>query len=167
MAKILVVYSSKGGNTKALAEEIAKGADEVRGMEVVVKRAGEVTNEDLLSIDGLIVGSPVYFGGMSSEVKEMFDRSVTIRRKLEGKIGASFATSGHPTGGKETTMLSILQAMLIHGMVVIGDPISAGGHYGVGTVGSPDREAQMAGRELGQRVARLSKILKGEDYSSY
>jgi NAD(P)H dehydrogenase (quinone) len=159
MKRILVAYSSKGGNTKLLAEEVAQGARSVEGVEVVIKRAKDVTNDELLKIDGWIVGSPVYFGSMSGEVKEMFDRSVGIRRKLEGKIGAAFTTSGHPTGGKETTLLSILQAMLIHGMIVVGDPISVGGHYGVGAVGAPEEEEKEAARQLGKRVAELSKLI--------
>lgn len=138
---------------------MAKGARDVEGVEVVVKRASDVTNDDLLGIDGLVVGSPVYFGSMSAEVKEMFDRSVGIRRRLEGKVGAAFTTSGHPTGGKETTLLSILQAMLIHGMVVVGDPISAGGHYGVASVGMPNEEERRSARQLGKRVAELSKVI--------
>jgi NAD(P)H dehydrogenase (quinone) len=159
MAKVLVVYSSKTGNTAALAEAVSSGAREVSGTEVTLKQVEDVSNDDLISHDAIIVGSPVYFGSMSSNVKEMFDRSVAIRRQLEGKIGAAFTTSGHPTGGKETTIFSILQAMLIHGMIVVGDPISAGGHYGVASTGRPDQKGLDEGRALGRRVAELTKRL--------
>ncbi|MDI6704220.1 MAG: NAD(P)H-dependent oxidoreductase [bacterium] len=159
MTKVLIAYSSRGGNTERLAQAVEEGARGVEEVDVVLKRAADVTNDDLMEIDALIVGSPVYFGCMSSEVKEMFDRSVAIRGRLEGKIGAAFTTSGHPTGGKETTMLSILQAMLIHGMIVVGDPISSGGHYGVGTAGRPDSEILDAGKELGRRVCEIAKKL--------
>jgi NAD(P)H dehydrogenase (quinone) len=70
-------------------------------------------------------------------------------------VGAAFATGGHHTGGKETTMMSIIQCMLIYGMIVIGDPMDASGHYGVGCVGAPDDIAVSDGFKLGKRVAEL------------
>jgi NAD(P)H dehydrogenase (quinone) len=156
--KVLIAYSSKTGHTEHLAEAVARGVRE-RG-EAIIKKGKDITLDDLQSADALIVGSPVYFGSMSSEIKEMFDRSVAIRGRLEGKVGAAFTTSGHHTGGKETTLLSILQAMLIHGMIVIGDPLSSGGHYGVGGVGEPDSTTLQAGEELGRRVAELVEKIK-------
>ena len=159
MPKVLIIYSSRSGNTKKLAEAVASGVKEVAGVECEFKGVSEVSNGDLAAADGIIVGSPVYFGTMSAEVKEMFDKSVAIRRRLEGKIGAAFATSGHHTGGKETTIFSILQAMLIHGMLIVGDPISAGGHYGVATVGNPDTDGINSGKALGKRVAEITKRL--------
>lgn len=157
MTKVLVIYSSRSGNTKKLAEAVAFGVKEVGDVECELKMVSEISNQDLVCADGIIVGSPVYFGSMSAKVKEMFDKSVAIRRKLEGKIGAAFVTSGHHTGGKETTIFSILQAMLIHGMIIVGDPISAGGHYGVASVGSPDTDGINSGKALGKRVAEITK----------
>ncbi|MDI6736587.1 MAG: NAD(P)H-dependent oxidoreductase [bacterium] len=159
MPKVLIIYSSRSGNTKKLAEAVISGVKEVVGVECELKGVSEVSNGDLVAADGIIIGSPVYFGSMSAEVKEMFDKSVAIRRRLEGKIGAAFATSGHHTGGKETTIFSILQAMLIHGMLIVGDPISAGGHYGVAAVGSPDTDGINSGKALGKRVAEITKRL--------
>jgi NAD(P)H dehydrogenase (quinone) len=158
MLKVLVAYASRSGNTKKLAEAVASGVKE-GGVICEMRHVREVLNEDLESADGIIVGSPVYFGTMSAEVKEMFDKSVAIRKKLEGKVGAAFTTSGHHTGGKETTLFSIIQAMLIHGMIIVGDPISAGGHYGVACVGSPDTEGINSAKALGRRVAEVIKKL--------
>jgi NAD(P)H dehydrogenase (quinone) len=56
-------------------------------------------------------------------------------------------------------MLSIIQAMLIYGMIIVGDPLSATGHYGTACVGAPNGEAQENGRKLGQRIAELVKQL--------
>lgn len=156
MTKILVIYSSVGGHTQMLAEAIADGVKEVKGSACLVKRVSDVVPNDLISADGIIAGSPVYFGSMSAELKDMFDKNVSIRRKMEGKVGAAFATAGHHTGGKETTMLSIIQAMLIYGMIIVGDPISAGGHYGVACVGTPDNETINAAKELGKRVVDVA-----------
>jgi NAD(P)H dehydrogenase (quinone) len=96
---------------------------------------------------------------MAAELKNVFDKFVGVRRKMENKIGAAFATSGDPSGGKETTMISIIQAMLIYGMIIVGDPFSATGHFGVGCVGAPDKDAIENGMKLGQRVADLAKKL--------
>ncbi len=160
--QVLIVYSSKTGNTKKLAEAIAGGAEEVPGVKSILKPVSQVTREDLLQSRGLIAGSPVYFGSMTAEMKEFFDKYVGLRKKMENKVGAAFATSADPSGGKETTMISILQAMLIYGMIVVGDPIEATGHYGVACVGSPDENARYNGAKLGKRVAALAlKLSEG------
>lgn len=157
--QILTLYFSKGGNTKKLAERIAQGVKEVEGVKAVLKHTSEVTKADFLDSDGVIAGSPVYFGVMAAELKKIFDEFIGLRNQMEGKIGAAFATSGDSTGGKETTMMSIIQAMLIYGMIIVGDPMSATGHYGVACVGAPDRQAGENGINLGRRVAELAKRL--------
>jgi NAD(P)H dehydrogenase (quinone) len=83
-----------------------------------------------------------------------------VRRKLCDKVGAAFVTGGHPTGGKETTLLSMLGALLIHQMVIVGDPLEAGGHYGVACLGAPGAEDEKAAELLGGRVARIAGKLK-------
>jgi NAD(P)H dehydrogenase (quinone) len=158
--QILVLFYSKGGNTRKLAQAVAEGVDQVPGVSSVLKRTDEVAKEDFLSASGVIVGSPVYFGLMAAPLKKVLDEAVGIRRQMEGKVGAAFATSGDPSGGKETTMMSIIQALLIYGMVIVGDPMSATGHYGTACVGAPDDEACNNGLKLGRRVAEL--VLKLE-----
>ena len=112
MVKILIVYDSKTGHTEKMAFAVAEGVRQVKGTDVVVKKVGETGNEDLLSADGIIVGSPTYYGQMSQKVKKLFDKSVKIHGKLEGKVGAAFTSSGGIASGAETTILSILCAML-------------------------------------------------------
>jgi len=158
--QILVLYFSKGGNTKKLAEAILKGVENVEGVEGVLKHTDDVTKEDFVSSDGIIAGSPVYFGVMAAQLKKIFDEFVGVRKKMEGKIGAAFATSADPSGGKETTMVSIIQVMLIYGMVIVGDPMAATGHFGTACVGAPDSGSLENGMKLGQRVAELAKKLK-------
>lgn len=119
--QVLILFYSKGGNTKRLAEEVAKGV-ESEGIKALMKSTEEVTKEDFLDSDGIIAGSPVYFGVMARELKKIFDEFVGTRKKMENKVGAAFATGGHHTGGKETTIMSILQCMLIYGMIIVGDP---------------------------------------------
>ncbi len=158
--QVLILYFSKGGNTRKLAQAIAKGVEDVKGVSAVLKKTSEVTKDDFLESDGVIAGSPVYFGVMAAELKKVFDDFVGVRKKMEGKVGAAFATSGDPTGGKETTMMSIIQAMLIYGMVIIGDPMSATGHFGVACVGAPDSKTEENAMKLGIRVAELAQKIK-------
>ncbi len=158
--QILVLYFSKGGNTKKLAETILKGVESVDGVKGVLKHTDDVTKEDFVSSNGVIAGSPVYFGVMAAQLKKIFDEFVGVRKKMEGKVGAAFATSADPSGGKETTMMSIIQVMLIYGMVIVGDPMSATGHFGTACVGAPDRGSLENGMKLGRRVAELAKKLR-------
>ena len=158
--QVLVMYYSRTGNTKKLAEEIAKGVQEVESVICVTKPVSEVTEDDFVSSDGIIAGSPVYFGAMAAEMKEVFDKFVGIRGEMGDKIGAAFATSADPSGGKETTIFSIIQAMLIYGMIIVGDPLDATGHYGVACVGAPDANTASNAAKLGKRVALLVKKVK-------
>ncbi len=157
--QILVLYYSKGGNTKKLAERIAEGVESVSGAKALLKSTQEVKKEDFVDSSGVIAGSPVYFGAMAWDLKRVFDEYVVIRKKMENKVGAAFATSGDPSGGKETTLISIIQCLLIYGMIVEGDPMDATGHYGVACVGAPDEKISENGRKLGRRVAELCKRL--------
>jgi NAD(P)H dehydrogenase (quinone) len=158
--QVLVMYHSHTGNTEALAQAIAEGVRQVEGVDCVVKSASQVTQKEFLSAQGVIAGSPVYFGSMAAELKQVFDKFVHVRSQMEGKVGAAFATSADATGGKETTILSILQAMLIYGMIVVGDPMDATGHYGVACVEKPDPPTAQNAAKLGKRVALLVKELR-------
>ncbi len=89
------------------------------------------------------------FGFILFQLKLVLDEFVGVRRKMENKVGAVFSTAGDASGGKETTMMSIIQALLIYGMIIVGDPMSATGHYGTACVGAPD----VTTRENGQRLA--------------
>jgi NAD(P)H dehydrogenase (quinone) len=160
MTQVLVLYFSRGGNTRKLAEAIADGVRETAGVQALLRDTNEVTKDDFVNSAGLIAGSPVYFGGMAAELKKIFDDYVGVRKKMENKVGAAFATSGDPSGGKETTMISIIQCLLIYGMVVVGDPLSATGHYGVACTGVPDEKISENARRLGKRVADLCLRLK-------
>jgi NAD(P)H dehydrogenase (quinone) len=160
--QVLVMYHSRTGNTEALARAVAEGVRQVDGVECILKRAGDVTQDEFVSSDGVIAGSPVYFGTMAAELKQVIDKFVHVRNKMEGKVGAAFATSADPSGGKETTILSILQAMLIYGMIVVGDPMDATGHYGTSCVEKPGDRVAADAAKLGKRVAELVGRLAGQ-----
>ena len=160
MVKLLVVYYSRTGHTKMMAEIVADAAIK-EGAEVGLKEVSDASNDDLVWADGIVIGSPVYFGLPAAEIKKFIDDSISVRRQLENKVGAAFASSGHPTGGKETTIMALLQALLVHGMVVCGDPISSGGHYGAAATGDPDERSTKECTDLAKKVVMLaSKLAK-------
>jgi NAD(P)H dehydrogenase (quinone) len=74
---------------------------------------------------------------------------------LSGKVGAAFSSAANIGGGNETTITGILEAMMIHGMIVQGTP--SGDHYGAVSIGAPDSRVEKQCRELGLRVAALVK----------
>ena len=152
MPKVLVVYDTMTGNTETLASSVAKGAEKA-GVEVTVKKAEETKPDDFLAADGIILGSPVYFGQMSGTLKALLDETIKIHKKLDGKVGAAFASSGGIASGGETTMLSMIEAMLIHGMIVQGRADDR--HYGVSVEGVPKKRDLADCETLGRRVAEL------------
>jgi NAD(P)H dehydrogenase (quinone) len=153
LPKILIVYDSKSGNTETMALAVAKGAEQAGDLEVTVKRAEETKNSDLLAADGIIMGSPTYFGQMSAKLKAVIDESVKVHEQLTGKVGGAFTSSGGTASGAETTLLSIVQAMLIHGMIVQGRADDK--HYGVAVAGAPKKRDLAECEKLGKRVAAL------------
>jgi NAD(P)H dehydrogenase (quinone) len=153
MPKVLITYYSRSGNTEQMAQAVAAGAKQVKGAEVEVRPVEELSPDDLLKPDAIIMGSPVYYGTMAAELKSLIDQSVKHHGKLVGKVGGAFASSGGPGGGNETTVLDIIKAQLVHGMIVQGD--SGGDHYGPIAVGAPDERSRKECQKLGRRVAEL------------
>jgi NAD(P)H dehydrogenase (quinone) len=163
---VLVTFHSAAGNTEKMAQGVAEGAKAVSGTTVVLKWVGDVTGNDLLSSDAVIIGSPVYFGTMSGEVKTFLDNwllkfDLWRDRKMRNKVGGAFATGGAVSNGKEVTMLSILGAMLINQMIVV----SGGGGFGASATTGPDSpgidEKEVAeARALGTRVAEVAAVVK-------
>lgn len=156
MAKGLVIYYSRSGNTKEMAEIIAKSMNDA-GLLTECKSVKEVKLDDLLASDAIVVGSPTYYGHMAAEIKQMFDDAVSKHGQLDGKVGAAFSSSANIGGGNETTIMGIIEAMLISGMIVQGD--SQGDHYGPVSIGKPDERVINQCRRRGQRVAKLTKEL--------
>jgi NAD(P)H dehydrogenase (quinone) len=93
-------------------------------------------------------------------MKDFIDRSVKIHGQLEGKVGAAFTSSGGTATGAETTLFSILQAMLIHGMIIQGRAKDK--HYGAAAVERPGKKEMESCRDLGKRVAALALKLKAK-----
>jgi len=159
MAKILVCYYSRSGNTRQMAEALGAAAGGVQGVEVQVLPVGKVGAKDLRDYDAIVMGSPSYYGSMAAELKTLIDESVSVHGQLAGKVGAAFASSANIAGGNETTVMDILRALLIHGMVVQG--IATGDHYGPVAIGAPDERSLSQCEAFGRAVAELAVRLHG------
>jgi NAD(P)H dehydrogenase (quinone) len=152
-----------------MAQGVSDGATSVAGTTVDLKRVSDVAMEDLLSADAVIVGSPVYFGNVSGDVKTFLDNwllkfGVFRDAKMRNKVAAAFVTGAAISNGKETAMQAIHAALLINQMVIV----SAGGAFGAygasattgpDSPGIDDKELETA-RALGKRVAEFAGIIR-------
>ncbi|MFC0261805.1 flavodoxin family protein [Fontibacter flavus] len=159
---ILITYHSESGKTKAMAESIANGIHQVEGVEFILKPIRKVKEKEILNASAIIVGSPVYNANIAPEVQEFINSWPFEGRPLKNKIGAVFVTGGGFSIGEEAVMFSMIRAMMIHGMVIVGgDELEAS--FGASAITG---EGDFAGKEvqeiflkkaegLGKRVARL------------
>jgi len=164
VVQVLIAYFSRTGTIQKLAYIIADGARSVPNTKVLLKEITEVTEEILYSSDAIIVGTPVYYGGISGALKSFID-DWTLKYhaypdyRLKDKIGAAFAAGYFPSGGKELAMLSIHSAMMNAKMIVVG------GDKGIGasaTGEGKDKSTELRkleeedGYNLGKRVAEVT-----------
>jgi len=154
MAKGIVIYYSRSGNTKEMAEIIAKAMND-GGLNTVCKSVEKVKANDLLDYDAIVIGSPTYYGHMAGPIKELIDETVAFHGGLDGKVGAAFSSAGNIGGGNETTIMGIIEAMLIAGLTIQGDP--QGDHYGPVSIGKPDDRVREQCWRRGRRIAELTK----------
>ncbi|HAU37966.1 MAG TPA: flavodoxin [Phycisphaerales bacterium] len=159
MARMLICYYSRTGHTEHMAEAVAEGAREVKGATVDLRPLAKVAAKDLPEFDAIVMGSPTYYGTMAAEMKQLFDESVAFHGQLAGKVGGAFSSSANVGGGNETTVLDILKAMLIHGMVIQGEV--SGDHYGPVAIGDLDKRSRANCVKLGQALAKLAVQLHG------
>jgi NAD(P)H dehydrogenase (quinone) len=160
MPKVLIAYFSHGGNTRKMAEALGQ-AVEAGGCSAEVKKVSEADPASLAGYDGVLLGSPCYFGCMAAEMKRFIDESIKLfgKGELVGKPAGAFASTGGIGGGGEMAILSLLTGLLIHGMVVQG--LRKGGHYGPLAIGEPDERVLGECRAYGEQFAGLVKKLAG------
>jgi multimeric flavodoxin WrbA len=110
MLRILVVYHSQSGSTHQMAQAVVRGAKEIEGVEGVLKTAWETTEDDLIACDGLVIGSPEYFGYMSGAIKDLFDRTYERLRghkRIFRKPYAVFISAGNAGQGAVSSIEKI------------------------------------------------------------
>ena len=143
MAEILVLYFSPGGTTAEMANVIARGVEQVDGMQARIRTVPPVSplteqvedtvpasgppyasNDDLEQCDGLVMGSPTHFGNMPASLKHFIDNTspLWMSGALTGKPAAVFTASTSLHGGQETTLLTMMLPLLHHGMLIVGLP---------------------------------------------
>ena len=145
MNEILVLYYSRYGATEALAREVCRGVDSVKGAaarlrtvppvstvteasEDTIPEAGPpyVSSTDLDECNGIVMGSPTRFGNMSSALKYFIDSTGGdwMKGTLIGKPAGVFTSTSSLHGGSETTLLTMAIPLLHHGMLYVGLPYS-------------------------------------------
>ena len=143
---LLVLYYSRQGATRELAMHIARGIEQVAGMEARLRTVPAVspdttastppipdegavycTEDDLANCAGLAIGSPTRFGNMAAPLKYFLDGTsgLWMSGALIGKPACVFTSSASLHGGQESTLLSMMTPLLHHGMVLCGVPYSA------------------------------------------
>ena len=158
---ILITYYSTSGNTEQLAKAVAKGAKEGDRITVLLKRVEETTAQDLVAADAIILGSSVYNANPAPEVLKFIQRWPFEEGSMKNKIGAVFVTGGGISSGEELVQTSLLHAMMIFGMVVIGGDEWTS-PFGASAVTSEDRYTKnldphflQKGERLGIRVREV------------
>lgn len=145
MAEILVLYYSRHGAVAEMAKLIARGVEEVPGMEARIRTVPRVSTvceaveesiptagapyvelSDLKECAGLAMGSPTHFGNMASPLKYFIDSTspLWLSGSLIGKPATVFTSTSSLHGGQESTLLSMMLPLLHHGMVLTGIPYS-------------------------------------------
>ena len=170
--RVLVAYHSLRGNTEQMAQAVAEGARRVAGTEVSLKKVTEVTKEDLVAADGIVLGCPTYYANIPGQMKVAIDDwSWKMDVDFTDKVGGAFATGGGQTGGKEHVVTSLLLFLLNVRMIVAGplyqdeegDDIWAemGASAATGPTDPGVSESERdAARRLGERVATVARKLR-------
>lgn len=163
---VLIAYYSKSGHTLRLAKEVEKGVLNT-GQKVVLKSVDEVSKNDLLEADAIIVGSPVYNANVSPQVQEFINSWPFENSPMKNKLGAAFVTAGGISAGEETAQLSILRSMLVFGMIVVGGPDwtqAFGASAMHEELSLSDEEMEKIfwskGEKLGERIGNLLKTFQ-------
>jgi NAD(P)H dehydrogenase (quinone) len=143
--EILVLYYSRHGATRQMAQLISRGVEQVPGIQARLRTVPEVsavceatasdipdegapyaTLDDLEQCIGIAIGSPTRFGNMAAAMKHFWDgtSSLWLKHALAGKPAALFTSSSSMHGGQESTLLSMMLPLLHHGMLIVGLPYS-------------------------------------------
>ncbi|UQZ89877.1 NAD(P)H:quinone oxidoreductase [Deltaproteobacteria bacterium Smac51] len=202
--KALILFYSVYGHIFEMAKAVEEGVHDA-GLTAVLRKAPEtlpdkvleaiggleprkrwadvpdVTIEDLIDADAIIIGSPTRFGGMCGQIRSFLDSTGGLFAKgsLIGKVGAFFTSSNTQHGGQESTILTSIPYFLHHGMVFTGLPysfdaqttveeIAGGSPYGASTIAGgdgsrrPTRIDLDGARFLGQHVGKIATKLRGD-----
>lgn len=177
---ILVLFYSRYGATSAMAQQIARGVEQVTGIESRVRTVPAVsttieatqppvpdngaiycTEEDLKHCAGLILGSPTRFGNMAAPMKYFLDNtsSLWLNGDLADKPAAVFTSTASLHGGQESTLLSMMLPLMHHGMIITGIPYSEAALNHTRTGGTPYGASHLATGDTPDRLSDDEIIL--------
>ena len=191
--KILVLFYSKTGHMLKMARSIAKDV-EASGAELRLRKAAELAPrevidntpewkaiysqmsdipdavvDDLVWMDGLIVGTPTRFGNMAAPMRNFWDQSgkLWMEGTLIGKTVSAFSSAEMVHGGQEATLLSMYPTFMAHGMIIVGIPgnvkelYKSGSYYGALSSGEPNDTDLVVARHMANRLVEITKKLRG------
>ncbi|MFM1859992.1 MAG: NAD(P)H:quinone oxidoreductase [Burkholderiaceae bacterium] len=179
-AQILIVYYSRHGATRTLAEQIALGVESIPDCNAVLRTVPAVSAnteateasipadgppyadaQDLERCDGLILGSPTRFGNMAAAMKYFVDGTLNtwIAGGLVGKPAAVFTSTGSLHGGQEATLLTMMVPLMHHGMLLVGLPYSEPALSASQSGGTPYGASHWAGSDGQRPVDEVEKSL--------
>jgi NAD(P)H dehydrogenase (quinone) len=168
MADILILYYSRHGSVAAMAQKIARGVEQVPGMQARIRTVPAVstvceavedsipaagppfaTLDDLRECAGIAMGSPTRFGNMAAPLKYFLDGtgSLWLSGVLAGKPAAVFTSTSTLHGGQESTLISMMLPLLHHGMLITGLPFSETDLLTTTSGGTPYGASHFAGND--------------------
>jgi len=180
MAEVLVLYYSQGGTTAEMANIIARGVEQVEGMQARVRTVPHISavNEateaqipddgapyaslqDLEECDGLVIGSPTHFGNMAAALKYFIDSTgpLWMSKALVNKPAAVFTATASMHGGQESTLLSMMLPLLHQGMILVGLPYSEQALVQTSSGGSPYGASRLTSDEANLHLTDDEKAL--------
>ena len=180
MPDILVLYYSRNGATRRLAQQIALGIDSVPGAiarvrtvppvaAVVTLAAAPVPDSgapyaelrDLEECAGLALGSPTRFGNMAAPMKHFWDSTGALWQNgaLDGKPACVFTSTSTQHGGQESTLLSMILPLLHHGMLIVGLPFTEAALGATTSGGTPYGASHVAGSGAERALSEDEKHL--------
>ena len=191
--RILILFCSKTGHMLKMARSIAKDV-EASGAELRLRKAAELAPrevidntpewkaiysqmsdipdavvDDLVWMDGLIVGTPTRFGSMAAPMRNFWDQSgkLWMEGTLIGKTVSAFSSAEMVHGGQEATLLSMYPTFMAHGMIIVGIPgnvkelYKSGSYYGALSSGEPNDTDLVVARHMTNRLVEITKKLRG------
>lgn len=180
MANILVLFYSRYGATKEMAQHVARGVKAVEGTEARIRTVPPVSATceaiedaipdegypyaelaDLEQCDGLILGSPTRFGNMAAPLKYFLDSTGAqwLSGALIDKPAGVFTSTSSLHGGQETTLVTMMMPLLHHGMTIVGIPYNEKELHTTATGGTPYGPSHLAGQENNNRISEDEKKL--------
>lgn len=177
---LLVLYYSRHGATRKLAEFIAQGIESVPGCDARLRTVPAVSSiteatasaipdagapyvelQDLEQCAGLALGSPTRFGNMASAMKYFWDGTATqwLSGTLSGKPACVFTSTGSLHGGQESTLLTMMMPLLHHGMLIHGLPYTLPELMTTASGGSPYGASHWSGVDGSKTISEDSRRL--------